>query len=176
MFKIQGRDVQEYLTDISFKLVRTYKGEIERTQTGVVSAFPNSFITAGLDLVFTAPREVADSIEQTLLSNDTVELIVDYNTVNIKGAFSCTTNSNVELRDKGERHKQLSVSVVSDGTDITKSDGSDFSVKVGDSTVVSNCKFGKVYDVPSAYRAYKRDGMIVGDKLLVLGDVTLSNS
>ena len=174
MFKLQGKDIQKYLTSVNLKLVRTYKGEIGRTQAGVVSAFPTSFITVGFDVVFVAPRDEAKQIEQICLSNDIVEMIFDYNGVDLKGKFSCTTNECTELMDKGERHMQVSLSVVSDGTAITDKNGNSFTVKAGSTVVLQNCSFGKVYSLPTAYASYKYNGYTLPGKILVLGNVNIT--
>lgn len=173
--KIQGFSLKGLLTDIKPKLVRTYKGEIERTQAGIVSVFPVSFITPGFDLSFKGSREQISALEQILLSHDLVELIVDRKELNIKGKFSCTTNDKIELMDKGERMLQLNVSLVSDGTNITHSTGRAFTVKAGQTTLASNCYYGKVYTVAQAYASYKYKGMsIPSSKLLILGDTELT--
>lgn len=173
--KIQGLSVKGLLTDIKVKLVRTYKGEIERTQTGIVSAFPVSFITPGFDLAFKGPREKISALEQILLSHDLVEIIVDRGEFNFKGMFSCTGTDKTEVKDKGERSLDLSVSVVSDGTNITHSTGRAFIVRAGTTTIASNCYFGKVYTVAASYANYKYKGMsLPGSKILILGDTDLT--
>ncbi len=173
--KIQGFEVKNLVTDIKTKLVRTYKGEIERTQAGIVAAFPISFITPGFDITFKGDREQISAIEQILLSHDLVELIVDRKELNFKGMFSCTGNDKTELRDKGERSIELTVSVVSDGTNITHSTGRAFTVKAGETTIADNCYFGKIYKVASTYSSYKYKGMsLPNSKILILGDTTLT--
>ena len=176
MIKVQGKDLSECLSDIQLKLVRTYKGDITRTQTGLVAAFPTSFVTPGFSLTFIGDRALMKRIEQIFLSSDLVELTLDYGGTSLKGAFSCTTNECTELRDKGERSMQLSIEVVSDGTDITDASGNAFTVKAGSSTVLSGCAFGKVYTVPSGYTNYKLDGFkLPGGKILVLGNHNLTS-
>lgn len=173
LFKVQNKDFSSMLTDIKLQLVRTYKGEIHRTQAGVVAAFPVSFITVGFDLQFLGFRQDIQLLQQVLLSSDTVEVVTNYSGTAIKGKFSCTSNNPYEeLRDKNERRVSLSVSIVSDGTNITKPDGSAFTVKVAGAPVLSTCYFGKVYTVGSYY---KGDVALPDGKLLVLGDENLIN-
>ena len=180
-FKVQGRDFGAYLTTKELKLVRTYKGEINRTQTGKVASFPTSFVTVGFDVVLVGPRNIMNDLEQIFLSADLVEIIFDYEGTSLKGKFSATTNSAVELKDKAERSKQLSVSIVSDGAGITKADGTKFTVVRGSTTLLTDCYFGKVYSITGG-TAYKLNGAnLPADyrtptkgSLLVLGDTTLT--
>lgn len=172
---VQGLSVRDLITDIKLKLVRTYKGEIERTQTGVVPSFPLSFITPGFDITFQGDRERIAAIEQIFLSNDLVELVVDRQELNFKGMFSCTSNDKTEIRDKGERSLSLTISLVSDGTSITHSTGRAFTLKAGGTTVAGDYYFGKVYKVPTLYANYKYKGMqLPGGKILILGDTNLT--
>lgn len=174
MIKINGKDVSGMLTDIKLKLVRTYKGDIERTQTGKIAAFPNSFVTPGFDLQFLGPREEIAQLEAVLLSSNLVTLIVNREELNIKGNFSCTTNDKVEVRDRGESSLRLAVSLVSDGSNITNSTGSAFTVKDGQTTVLSTCYFGKVYSVPNQYKTRSVNGYsLEKGTILVLGNVVL---
>lgn len=186
MLKIQTKDFSDYLTKQQIKFVRTYKGDIERTQTGVVAAFPTSFITIGFDLTFIALNEVAEEIQQLVLSANVILLEFTYGGTNYKGQFSATTNSEVELRDKDERHKQLTLSVVSDGTSILKSDGT--ALKVYDTNtstiLVNNCSFGKVYTFENNGVHYYMSGAHVPladettalNSILVLGDIILTRA
>lgn len=183
MFSIQGKSFEEYLTEKEIKLVRTYKGDIERTQTGKVAAFPTSFITVGFDFTFVADRAIADEIEQLFLSANVLELVFDYEGTTLKGMFSATSTQTTELRDKSERHKSVVVSVVSDGTNITDAQGNLFTIKLGDTVVVSNCAFGKVYTVTNGASYYLRGAKLPKSEtnanngtVLVLGNVVLTNS
>ena len=56
-FDVNGKDFGSMLTDIQLKLVRTYKGEIKRTQTGLLAAFPLSFITVGFEVTLMGLRQ-----------------------------------------------------------------------------------------------------------------------
>lgn len=175
MIKVQGKEVSG-LTDVELKLVRTYKGEIKRTQAGIVSAFPTSFITPGFDFAFVGPREDMIALEQIFLSNDLVTLEFDFGGTALKGKFSCTTNQKTEANDRGNSHLNLSISVVSDGSAITAPDGGAFVVKYGETVVKDDCSFGKVYTMPTAYRSKKANGYTLpGGKLLILGDVELTD-
>lgn len=188
MLKIQDRDFSQYLTDIKVKLVRTYKGDILRTQTGKISAFPTSFITVGLDLAFLAERTVIDSIEQLVLSTDVVSVRFPFKTYaadtdDLLGRFSATAVEAEEVRNKNETHKSLALSLVSDGTDITKHTGAKFFIKKDAAVFKSDCSFGKVYKVPSAGTYYLEGAKVplVYDSsttasVLVLGDTTLRST
>ena len=171
MLKVQGKDFGNRLIDIQLKLVRTYKGEIKRTQTGKVAVFPVSFITVGFDLKFLGPRAEMKLLQQILLSDDLVEMTMTYDGTTIKGKFSCTTNEYTEVRDRGESSMMLTISVVSDGSDITNENGTLFTVYDADEAVVkANCAFGKIY----AIGAYTLNGATLPEgKLLVLGDTTV---
>ena len=176
MLKIQGKDFGNYCNGIELQLVRTYKGDINRTQTGKIAAFPTNFITVGFALSFLGPREVIEVIEQILLSDNTVEFVLEYKQTALKGKFSCTSNSSAEARDKNDRSKSLTVSIVSDGTDIVKPDGTRFIVKKeGTSAALkADCAFGKVYSIPGG-SGLKLDGAYLpSGKLLVLGDTVLT--
>lgn len=172
MIKVNEKDVSSMLVDIKLKLARTYKGDIERTQTGKVSAFPTSFITPGFDLQFLGPRDDIESLEQMMLASDVFLLQLVHGKVSIRGAFSCTSNEKTEVRDKGERSLRLSVSVVSDGSNITDADGQPFSISTSQGQVLmSNCYFGKVYTV---FGAYELNGFkLVNGKVLVLSQTVL---
>jgi hypothetical protein len=186
MFTVQGKSYADYLTAREISLVRTYKGDIKRTQTGKVQSFPTSFVTVGFELSFLGPRAVIDELEQIFLSADVVELSLDYNSTNIKGKFSATSTQTRETRDKNERHKSLTVTVVSDGSNITDSSGNAFSVslKVGQTTTVlkPDCYFGQVVEVSNTETSYKLNGVLLPKNnksrqtVLVLGNVVLSSS
>lgn len=189
MLKIQNRDFTQYVTDIKVKLVRTYKGDILRTQTGRISAFPTHFITVGIELVFLAEREIIDSLSQLFLSADAVEVQFPYKTLtggtdttyDLKGKFSATAVEAEEVRNKRETHKTLSVSLVSVGTEIIKANGGRFTIKRAGITLVADCAFARVYKIPNG-SAYKLEGANVPTdykvpttaSILVLGDVILT--
>lgn len=173
MFKIQNKDFSNYLEGIQIQLVRTYKGEIARTLTGVISAFPASFITVGFSIQLLGERDIISLAQQLLLTANTLTIIAVYNGTPIKGSFSCTGVEVVEVRDKAERSLRLTASIVSDGTDITKPDGSLFTIKYGGTTLVANCRFGKIYQLSSSM--YKLNGADLPDKkVLVLGDTVVT--
>jgi hypothetical protein len=171
--EIQGAPLSQYVLDQQFKLARTYVGEIERTQTGVIRQFGESFVTLGTDLVFMAPRAIIDDIQQLLLSDDVVEIKTDYNATRIKGKFSCTQNACEEVRDKGTSLLRLTVSLVSDGSNIGDSNGAPFSMKLNGSEV-DTAYFGKIFKFSTACRLPMSDGnypSLPGNKILVLGPV-----
>lgn len=170
LFKVNGKDFGGALSAIQLKLVRTYKGEIGRTQTGRVAAFPLSFVTVGFDAEFFGYRYDMNLLQQLMLSNDVLTLVTDYNGTTIKGAFSCTSNEYTEVRDKHEMRTQLRVSLVSDGTDITKEDGSMFKVRLASSTgtQITSGAYGKVVTVGAQYK--KNGAYLPQGKLLLLGD------
>lgn len=173
LIKVQGKDFGAYLTHIQLKLVRTYKGEIKRTQTGKVAAFPLSFITPGFSLEFLGPREQMKLLQQLVLSDDLVELILTYDGTTIKGKFSCTDNEYIEVRDRNEKSMTLRLNVVSDGSSITKENGTLFAIKTASTTLLAGCSFGKVYTVPGT-TTYTLDGAkLPSGKVLVLGDTLL---
>lgn len=169
MLRIQTLNLDNYLEDIQLQLVRTYKGEILRTLTGKVAAFPASFITVGFNIQLLGPRETIIQAQQLLLSADTVLLTATYNGTSIEGKFSCTQNNVVEVRDKGERSLRLTASLVSDGSPITKPGGSPFTIKSGETTLYNNCSFGKVYQLTGAQYTLN-DIPLPENKVLVLGD------
>lgn len=185
MFKLQGAEfgsgVNQVLADISLKLVRTYKGEINRTQTGEIATFPNSFVTVGFDLRFVGTRATLREIERIFLSSDVVEIEFDFGGTALKGKFSCTSNTMNEMHAKADGTLELLISVVSDGTEITKPDGSGFNVTVDMGVSVyateaeEKCYYGRVYKLKAAYAGYKDAfGCTQPDgKLLVLGDMQL---
>nr|DAH56647.1 MAG TPA: hypothetical protein [Caudoviricetes sp.] len=176
MIRINNKDISNMLTDIKLKLVRTYKGDIERTQTGRVAAFPASFITVGFDLSFLGDRNDIEALEQVLMSSNLVWLAVKHGQIDIRGKFSCTGNDKTEVRDKDERHLKLSVSVVSDGSDISNSNGVMFNISYGSTLLVSNCSFGRVYKVSSTYANKKLNGYTLSEnKVLVLGNCKLED-
>lgn len=177
--KIQGYDFSSYLDDIQLKLVRTYKGEIVRTLTGKVAAFPTSFITVGFDLSFLGPRKILNLLQQVLLSADLIQLETDYNGTSLKGNFSCTKNNLVELRDKGERNMALSISLVSDGSDIKKPSGQGYNVTSvgGGPAILSDLSYGKIATLPNDdYFIYGEQKIDIPSKqILILGDVVVDN-
>lgn len=167
--KLQELDLVDYLEDLQIRLVRTYKGEITRTLTGKVSAFPASFITVGFDVRLLGPRDKIIAAQQLLLSADTLDISLTYEGTNIKGKFSCTNNNLAEVRDHGESHLRLEFSLVSDGSDITKLNGQKFTVKYNSMNIASNCSFGKVYKLSGG--PYKLNGITLPDsQILVLKD------
>ena len=184
MFILQGVELgavtggKAVLSDLSLKLVRTYKGEINRTQTGMIATFPNSFVTVGFDFKFLGSRSVLRTVEQIFLSADKVELAFDFDGTSLKGEFSCTANAVTELHAKDDKQVELTISVVSDGSNITDASGNAFHVKDANDTVATledPCYFGKVYKLKPAYLAYKLDGYTLPDgKILVLGNHTLT--
>jgi hypothetical protein len=174
MLKIQGKDFSYYLENVELKLVRTYKGEVARTLTGVVVTFPAFFITVGFSLTLMGPRAEVILAQQLLLSANTVKIVSEYNGTTFEGNFSATSVNVVEVRDKKERSLRLTCDIVSDGTDITKVGGAKFSVKYGETTLLSNCSFGKVYALESTPQ-YKLNGAdLPGNKILVLGDTVVT--
>jgi len=173
-FEVQGKDFSQELTNIQLKLVRTYNGDIRRTLAGKVSAFPVSFITVGFDLVFLGVRNNMNLLQQIMLSSDVVEIVTSYNGTTVKGNFSCTTNDCQEVKDKGERHLQQTISIVSDGSNITKENGSPFTVAIDDDVVLPSVYFGKVYGLNQV--AYKSGAKLPSNKILVLGDEVLTSS
>ena len=173
MFMIQNLDLSTVREDMQLQLVRTYKGEIRRTMTGKIVAFPSSFITVGFTFRLLGPRALMIQVQQLLLSADLVTITAEYNNTIIEGKFSCTSVDVTEVRDKGERSLRLTASVVSDGTDITKPGGEPFTVKIGTTTLVANASFGKVYQLTGG--PYKLNGISLPEnKVLVLGDTEVT--
>lgn len=171
-FDINGKDFGSMLTDIQLKLVRTYKGEIKRTQTGLVAAFPLSFITVGFEVTLMGLRQDIRLLQQIMLSADTVTLKTNYDGADIKGKFSCTSNQYTEVRDRGEQRTMLSLSLVSDGTNITHSSGRAFRITTSSGSHIGAGYFGKVVHLSTSY---KKDGVELPDgNLLVLGDEILT--
>lgn len=187
MLKIQDKDFSKYMTDIEVQLVRTYKGDIVRTQTGAVSAFPTSFITVGLQLTFVGVRAAIDSIEQLILSADVVDIRFPYNIAglakdDLRGAFSATTHTTNEMRNKQETCKQITVSFVSDGTDIKRQNGEAFKIYKDGVVIRDDCAFGKVYSIPAAADYFIEGAKVPTQKrhptagnVLVLGDTYLTS-
>lgn len=174
MLKIQGKDFSHYLENVELKLVRTYKGEIARTLTGLIVTFPAYFITAGFTIQLMGPRATIILAQQLLLSANTVKVISEYNGTTFEGNFSATSVDVVEVRDKDERSLRLSASIVSDGTNITKPGGAAFTIKYGATTLKTPCYFGKVYQL-DATPQYKLGGALLpGNKVLVLGDTVVT--
>lgn len=175
---IQGKDYGSHLVDVSLKLVRTYLGEVQRTSTGLVTKFPDSFITVGFDLSFTATRQEIQELEQLFLSADLLSIALGWDPYSVSGRFSCTSNAVTYLRDRDESMATLAVSIVSDGSAISSYEGQPFTVKTSANvTVLSPCYFGRVYTVPAQYSTYKlgsSGGHTLPDgHILVLKDVTL---
>lgn len=176
MIKIQGKEINVPIADIKRKLVRTYKGEIERTQTGAISAFPTSFIIPGFDIQFVGTRQEIQTLEQVFLSSDTFQFGVSNEELSISGRFSCTANEVTEMRDKGERHLQLNVSIVSDGSNITDYNGNTFSIRYGAAMAATGLYYGKVYQVPATYRSKKFEGYSLTEgKILITKNVLLTD-
>lgn len=171
-FKVGGRNFGYMLLSITKKLVRTYKGEIRRTQTGLVSSFPLSFVTVGFDVSLLGDREDMRLLEQAVLSSDTFQLETDYDGVTIKGRFSCTSNSYEEVRDKNEEKIRLSLSIVSDGSPITNAQGEKFKVSF-EGTTLAEAYFGQVVPVDDGYA---KDGVKLSGQILVLGDEELTET
>lgn len=173
MLELQGKEIGVgRLVDLQVQLVRTYKGEINRTQTGKIAAFPNSFITVGLQIVLQGSRSDIKGIEQILLSTDVVDLAVDWTTYSFRGKFSCTSNQVTEMKTRDEATSQLAVSLVSDGTPITKPDGSKFTITRSDATTVQ-AYYGQVLKLASPQQ-YMNGFALPSNELLVLGDATLT--
>lgn len=178
MLKVQGKDITGNLADVKFDLVKTYKGDISRTQYGKIVNFPNAFVITGFTFSFIGTRADIRAIEQIFLSADVVDIVYDFNaSTRIKGSFSCTSNACTELRDKGERSLQLTITLVSDGTDITKEDGSLFAVTYNSATVITGA-FGKIYELSAGYIGKTVNGFVLPVKngipvLLVLGDTVI---
>lgn len=173
-FDVNGKDFGSMLTDIQLKLVRTYKGEIKRTQAGIVAAFPLSFVTVGFDVTVLGVRSEVRLLQQIMLSADTVTVVTNYDGTPIKGKFSCTGNEYAEVRDKGEQRTTLTLSLVSDGTNITHESGRAFQIRQGSAsgTIIGTGYFGKVVHMATAY---KKDGVALPDgNLLILGDEILT--
>lgn len=169
MFKIQNLDLSTVREDMQLQMVRTYKGDIARTLSGIIVAFPASFITVGFKFQLLGPRSLMIQVQQLLLSANLVTITAEYNNTNIEGNFSCTNVDISEVRDKSERSLRLTASVVSDGTQITKPGGASFTVKAGATTLVANASFGKVYQLTGG--PYKLNGInLPENKVLVLGD------
>ena len=173
MFKIQNLDLSNAREEMQIQLVRTYKGDIARTLSGIIVAFPASFVTVGFTFQLLGPRAMIIQVQQMLLSADLVKITAEYNGTNIEGNFSCTSVEVVEVRDKSERSLRLTASVVSDGTPITKPGGTLFTIKVGTTTLISDASFGKVYQLTGG--PYKLNGInLPGNKVLVLGDTQVT--
>jgi len=173
MFKIQNLDLSTVREDMQIQLVRTYKGEIRRTMTGKIAAFPTSFITVGFTFQLMGPRSLMIQVQQLLLSANLVTITAEYNNTNIEGNFSCTGVDVSEVRDKSERSLRLTASVVSDGTPITKPGGALFTIKRGTTNLVTNVSFGKVYQLTGG--PYKLNGIdLPENKVLVLGDTEVT--
>ena len=180
MITIAGRDVSKYLTNVSRKIVRTYKGEIERNQVGQVLKFPASFMTLGFDLEWIGLRSELDIIYQLLMASDTFVFVIDeVRGNNYKGTFSATTCQMSDLSDKNEKHATLSVSIVNTTNDITTSEGSDFSVKTGGTSIASG-KFGEEVTIPDQFLTFKilnsetfQTGGTLPSKVVLIGDIKI---
>ena len=172
MLTVQGKDYSQYLTNRQPRIARTYKGDILRSQTGQILQFPLSFITVGFELTFLGPRAVMDELQQLLLSSNLVEVAMKYPGTDIKGKFSATSTATTEIKDKGERHKELTVSLVSDGGNITKSNGQAFTVRRNGATILSTAYYGKVYTIPGGGKL--NGAALPNNELLVLGDTDLT--
>lgn len=173
MFKIQNLDLSEIREDMQMQMVRTYKGDIARTLSGIVVAFPASFITVGFSFQLLGARELILQVQQLLLSANLVIITAEYNNTLIEGKFSCTKVEVTEVRDKSERSLRLVATIVSDGTPITKPGGALFTVKVGATILVADASFGKVYQLTDG--PYKLNGVnLPEDRILVLGDMVVT--
>lgn len=178
MLELQGKEIGSgKLIDFQVQLVRTYKGEIYRTQTGEIASFPNSFVTVGLSIVLQGARADMLQIEQILLSADVLKLAVNWKEYDFSGKFSCTSNQMTELKDSKETISQLSVSLVSDGTPIYDHEGTAFTISVAGTTtpIVAGAAYGQVYQLDTPYEGYKFNGFAIPDrKILVLGNVSIT--
>ncbi len=173
MFKIQNLDLSNNRESMELQLVRTYKGEIKRTLSGIIAAFPTNFITVGFSFQLLGPRDTITLARQLLLSANLVKIQASYNNTTIEGNFSCTSVDVTEVRDRSERSLRLTATVVSDGSPITKVGGAGFTVKKGVTTVLSDCSFGKVYQLPFPQK--KIDGANLPDnRVLILGDTVVT--
>ena len=184
MITISSREVGKWLTKIDRKIVRTYKGEIERSQVGSVVKFPASFVTIGFDLEWTGPREELKLIQQLLLASD-VFLFAVYQVRDndLKGDFSATSCEMEDLSDKKEEYSVLMASIVNVDNLVKDHNGNKFGIKLSSNAtaVVSGC-FGETVTVPSGYRSYqvqeKRNGKKQGylpEKVVLLGDIWISS-
>lgn len=171
--KIQGKDYSIYKSDEAPNVVRTYRAEIKRTQQGKIVLFPLSYITLGIDVEFTAPKTIANEIRQICFSHDLVEIETDLYGTAIKGKFSATSITIQNLRDKKEMSAVLSMSLVSDGSDITKPTGQKFTVKKDGITLTSTAKFGALYKLNAD--AKMKGAKLPNRQILILGDVELTD-
>lgn len=174
MFKVEGKDFSGYLTSKVIKLVRTYKGEIKRTQAGLIASFPVSFITVGFDLSFMGLVDDITELEQLFLSADVLSMEIDYNGVDLKGNFSATSNATELLKDKGGRHMTLKLSVVSDGSTITKPSGTGFAVTVDNASTLTDKGFATVQTLSAD--AYLNGAKLPSKQILILGDTALTST
>lgn len=156
MISINGRDVEQWLTTISRKIVKTYKGDIERNQLGDVIKFPAAFFTLGFDLIWTGPRAELDIIHQLLLASDQFRFVVyGIRSNDYSGDFSATTTSMEDLKDKNEAYAILSVSIVNVKSDIKDGRGNSFVVSTTSGLSVVSGAFGELVTIPSAYLSYR---------------------
>lgn len=169
MLKIQGKTIDNVASK-KVTIVRTYKGDIKRTNAGVVSGYPLSFITVGISVSILDTKDKIRTIQQLLLSDNTLSVQSDHNGVDFLGAFSVTSQSIEELRDKTESKSMLTIEFVNHGTAITKPDGTLFKVMNG-TTQLMTASFAQIVTVSG----YKLDGATLpNNKLMVLGDVQLT--
>lgn len=171
MIKIQGKEIQN-VASRAVTIVRTYKGEIERTQTGNVAGYPISYRTVGVTLNIIDDKPKIREIQQIILSADTVKLQADLNGVDFYGDFSVTNHAVEDIRNKGETKSSLTIDFVNDNTKITKPDGTQFKVSYGSSS--ASAYFAQLLK-NNSFANYTLDGMTIpNNTLLVLGDSTLT--
>lgn len=172
MIRIQDREIKN-IASRKVTVLRTYKGEIKRTNAGVVTGYPLSFITIGITLTITDTKDEVRKVQQLLLSADKISVQCDYNGVDFLGDFSMTNHNVEELRDKTESKSTITVDLVSHGTAITKPDGTKFKVYYGSSNATAS--FGEIITLPVAAAGYTLDGATLPNrKIMVLGDITLT--
>jgi hypothetical protein len=181
---VAGRSLEGYMSKLTKKIVRTYKGDVERNQLGHVLKFPASFITLGFDIELTGLRSELKIIQQLLLGSDTFMFVVSgVHDSDYKGLFSATTADMEDLSDKNEEKATLTVSIVSVDGAITHADGSKFGIKLyGAGTVVASGYFGDEVSVPSTYQNYSVVNSVtevkagkLGSSVVLLDDVWIGS-
>lgn len=184
MITISSRDVSKWLTKITKKIVRTYKGDIERNQLGDVMKFPASFLTIGFDLEWFGPRDELEVIHQLLLANDTFLFVVyQVHDNDYKGDFSATSTGMEDASDRKEKYVTLTASIVNKQHDVKNHSGGVFGIKLmSNSTAVVTGSFGQRVTVPSAYRSYKVYNKTTGEaggylptETVLLGDIWIGS-
>lgn len=168
MIKIQGKDITT-VSERQVVIVRTFKGEIVRTNLGVVTGYPLSFLTVGVTLSITDTKENIRKLVQIILAHNIIKLECDYNSVQFYGDFSVTSHEVQDLKDKGERSAVLVIELVSHGTALTKPNGTKFTVTYGGSTVQAS--FAEIITLPAGWKL--NGASLPNNKLLVLGDTLL---